>query len=191
MNLHRGYLGDHKPLCADLPPKHFLKLGAKWRYLGHVPVAELSDDPSSFGTAAAKHLALDASSFLYQKLCATQGGKCTFPSELTLNSNLECTKAECNIDTVRIVKLQDGDEVVWYEYVPVPCVAFGIYPNGKTVSTSGSRWPTQIGAKAMCADPVADAAGVVCCDTANNVVSEQCNYIGERVPFAEAEARCA
>ena len=40
MDLHRGHLGDGLPLCADLPPRHFLSAGARYTYLGRTASAK-------------------------------------------------------------------------------------------------------------------------------------------------------
>ena len=43
-NLVGGYIGDHVPLCEDLPSKHHLRKGATYRALGSVPQPEWQDD---------------------------------------------------------------------------------------------------------------------------------------------------
>ena len=43
-NLVGGYIGDHVPLCEDLPSKHHLRKGATYRALGATPKPEWQDD---------------------------------------------------------------------------------------------------------------------------------------------------
>ena len=43
-NLQGGYIGDHVPLCEDLPPKHHLRKGATYRALGAAAKPEWQDD---------------------------------------------------------------------------------------------------------------------------------------------------
>ena len=43
-NLLGGYIGDHVPLCEDLPPKHHLRKGATYRALGAAAKPEWQDD---------------------------------------------------------------------------------------------------------------------------------------------------
>ena len=43
-NLLGGYIGDHVPLCEDLPEKHHLRKGATYRALGAIPKPKWQDD---------------------------------------------------------------------------------------------------------------------------------------------------
>ena len=47
-SLTNGYIGDRYPLCVDMPEQAFLKIGAKFRYLGNTSSPELQSDESSW-----------------------------------------------------------------------------------------------------------------------------------------------
>ena len=113
MDLYDGYVGDGLPLCADLPNRAFLRVGATWRYLGRSSLSQLQSDPSYYDDAwalAEPHLAPAAStSALHRALCrpaaSAAGGHCRFPSELTLSANLPCDGLECAIDEPRVARI--------------------------------------------------------------------------------------
>ena len=47
-----------------------------------------------------------------------KNGKCTFPSIVTLQKDLQCNgEVECNADILRAVKIEDGDVWGFYTYV--------------------------------------------------------------------------
>ena len=70
MNLYDRYLGDGVPLCVDLPPRTFLRAGARYRLLSS-PTPELQHDPTSWkGNPHAQRFALAPESPLYAALCA-------------------------------------------------------------------------------------------------------------------------
>ena len=124
-----------------------------------------------------------------RRLCqpgASIEGGCTFPSEVTLDANLECHADECAVDTVRVVKISNGDEDVFYEYVPAACVHLAFYDNPVVIKR---KWGNVI-----CANPLATLAGSGCCSASNlndGTADGVCKYVGERTTFATAEARCA
>ena len=67
MGLHGGYLGDGYPQCEALPPKSFLRKGARYIYLGGSPSPTAQDDDEA---AITSWLTPDAaSSSLYAALC--------------------------------------------------------------------------------------------------------------------------
>ena len=70
MDLWRSYVGDSYPLCVDLPPRPFLRRGARYRFLGY------SDTPATSATVGAVVkppglLKLPTSSELHAELAAT------------------------------------------------------------------------------------------------------------------------
>lgn len=197
MSLHLGYIGDHDPLCSALPPAHFLRKAASFRYLGHHAAPVYYVDPASFAESA-RHVELNgASSALYLQLCdrAGESGPCRFPSRVTLDANLPCDGSECGVQSVRVVKLTDAvsDETVWYEYVPPSCTHYAFFSDAKFVATDGdSAWPTtETGGVRACANPLAAAAGATCCDNGGGGLVSSCAYVGERLTFAAADAKCA
>jgi len=138
MDLHDAYLGDQYPLCADLPPKHFLSKGARWSYLGSSPTPRLQVE-SMHATTQTQLNALGtnwvdqvprvkpnrAASNLYSQLCDAPSGSsaCRFKSEVALPTTLACHGTECEIDTVAVVDIYDpiGNVTIYYEYVRYVC----------------------------------------------------------------------
>ena len=82
---------------------------------------------------------LSSESPLYLTLCAADeaGGTCTFPSEVKLTENLGCHSEECDIQTLKQVKITTATETVYYEYEPAPCVDLEFYNDGKTLKIDG------------------------------------------------------
>ena len=129
-----NYIGDFfYPLCVDLPNKHFLKAGAKYRFLGGSSLPELMNDPSEFKSDdSIKRLILNSSSFLREELCnADSSGECQFANTAVLQSSKKCDKIECDVDNVRVVQL---DTSSFYEYVLQPCVNQVFYNEAKKIS---------------------------------------------------------
>lgn len=59
-----------------------------------------------------------STSQLYNVLCGKEDGKCTYPSTVTLDVDLECSgDIECGADILRAVKVVDGDAWGFYTYV--------------------------------------------------------------------------
>jgi len=192
------YIGHGYPLCADLPERHYLARGAKYRLLGSSTRPELQSDPVEWGafnsTASNRFLAsktaknLDS---LYAKLCDAENkddpdSQCRFPPIVTLEENLDCHGIECDVNTVRIIEVEGG---IFYEYQQLPCVYQAFYKDAKLIKKQGST-----GAQAMCADPrIGTDASTACCfqggDSAVAFADE--NFWGERVKYSEAQARCS
>jgi uncharacterized protein (DUF1501 family) len=148
---------------------------------------ELVTDPSQFLTDdTIKRMVLPASSQLKTALTAARvGGKYT--SEVSLDASLMCTDNECDVDTVRVVRVSASPNI-YYEYVPPPCVEHPFYLNAVTINErySDERSDT------MCADPSLATASEACCTPTNsNAAVINPAYDGERMSFATAEARCA
>ena len=125
--LDEGYIGDHYPLCKDLPPRHFLRAGSHYRLTGRTSAegsdydgfrqgklpgtaCEMARKKGSTGGFSSWYSAKAAgrsrfrpkrgSSALYAALCAPLGktGACTFPDEVTLTKDLPCDGVECPDD---------------------------------------------------------------------------------------------
>jgi hypothetical protein len=165
MGLDHKYIGDGFPLCADLPAKHFLKLGATYRLLGRTPTPELQTDPIEWASDSfAKRLKLqpNGGSSLFSKLCGSQNpANCTLAPKFVLDENLACSGGECAVDTVRVVEVSDG---IFYEYVRKPCVYQAFFDNPKMIVRRKSWWDL------TCADPRTHAASAACCLRISNGV---------------------
>ena len=185
MDLYAGYLGDGYPLCAELPPRTFLRRGATYRYLGYKPWPVLQADPTAFDEYAGPRLTLAPSSALRAALCGSGGsGACTYPSDVALSASVACDGAECSVDMARVVGVYDAplNRTVWYEYVPPPCVELTFYDNGVKVVD---------GWRKLCAPPSVPAAGAVCCTSGSSNPQGVCSFLAERTTQATAAARCA
>ena len=181
MGLDGVYIGDGYPLCSDLPQKHFLTQGAKYRLIGEVPQAEMHVHPTKWKEdSEAGHLSLDdPASELYRALCASQGGACSFPVSVELESTLVCSGVECSLDTIRMVKV----EGLFYEYLRPPCVYQAFYDNGKSIA---QRWDDTT---VMCADPRTEAAVSASCNGWYEDWTWNEFYYGERLLFETALQR--
>lgn len=185
-DLYGGYLGDGYGLCEDLPPRAFLRKGAKYRLLGSSPKPQIfEEDPEWASLPNLNRLeVLDSGSGLYDLLCAPSGGSCTFPAVVVLENNLSCpgssTAPECQANTVSVVQVNG----IYYEYIRQPCVELTFYNDARVVSQKrASDLPT-------CAKPTLPVAGAVCCDGASTIAQPNCNFVGERVTFQTAKNRC-
>jgi hypothetical protein len=158
MGLDRKYIGDGVPLCADLPAKHFLKKGATYRLLGRSPAPLLMSDPKEWLTdKRVKRMKLQPNGVnsLFFKLCGSlSASACTQKPIIVLNANLDCSRTECSVDTLRVVEVGTG---VFYEYVPLPCVYHAFYQNAKMIVRSREWWDL------TCADPRIHIASAALC----------------------------
>lgn len=135
-----------------------------------------------------KRFILSDKSQLFEKLCASVDGRCTFPAKVEIDQNVPCFGTECNIDSLRVVEVEAG---IFYEYARLPCVQQGFYGSPRLVSSVGTRHQSH------CADPRFAAASPLCCQAPNDegwqphgeTLFE--SYTGERVHLAEAENRCS
>ena len=152
-----GHLGDSFPLCSELPPRHFLQTGAKFRYNGNVSLLGATHDNAPGMSTIRDHFTPDpVSSELYSALCQSGGGsRCSFPPVVTLQSDLTCNgAAECGADMVHAVKIVDGTAVGFYTYIQPPCVRLQFFQGRR----SRNSWAQ------VCADPaVASTNGASCC----------------------------
>ena len=67
-----------------------------------------------------------ATSQLYQALAPVNGN---YKMEVILSSDLTCDGVECQLDTVRMVKIGN----VYYEFVERPCVQMAFFDGGKQI----------------------------------------------------------
>lgn len=179
-----GYIGDHYPLCADLPEKAFLRKGATYRFLGSSPLPELMSDPTEFAAdESITRVVLAQSSKLREKLCNSSGGNCNHDNSVVLDSSIPCDGDECIMDSVRVVQVGTSS---FYEYVRVPCVNQVFYEEGRKLSLRHRNWPV------LCGNPELPEASEACCTQLNTRVAER-NHIfdGERMLLSTAEGRCA
>ena len=68
-------------------------------------------------------LELNSTSQLYEKLYNAGA----YHVYVELDTDLDCLGVECNLDTIRVVKVGS----YFYEYVQQPCVQHAFYNNGK------------------------------------------------------------
>ena len=204
-DLYGGHIGDGLPVCADLPEQMFLRTGATYVYRGYDQACDVSsvltggqglggcaDNTAGFprGHYAGAYgaVTLSEASALRERLCAAgAAGECAFPSVVTLTENLLCDGDECDVQTVKQVKVITATEVVFYEYEPAPCVNLAFFNDGKALKGS-NQWRGHI-----CADPLTAAASPACCnepDTTNTPAMQLCEHRRERTTFAAAQARC-
>ena len=127
IDLHDGYIGDSYPLCVDLPVRSFLRRGG--RYTRRVSLGDVVHSDTTV-------LEPDVGSPLHATLCAAavEGAACTFPSQLTLDSNLACSGADCSVNRIDVAKLMDGGVAVWFEFQPPPCVELAFFSDGTLFS---------------------------------------------------------
>ena len=188
MGLNGRYIGDGFPLCADLPKHHFLKRGAKYVLLGYNPQPELQDDDPVNWLKSSRTVRFEADPHggLHSALCGAISGissACTYPPVVELAENLVCRGKECEISTIRVVKVNN----VMYEYVQRPCVHQAFFKNPQKIKKKTSK---KKGTQYMCADPRTAVAIAACCDKKSRARIKEW-YWGERVTASTAEARCA
>ena len=196
MGLDGNYIGEGYPLCADLPRKHFLMKGARYRLADADGQPDLQIDPSTWGTTmTAKRISADKNGGLFKALCRSSG-RCKRSPVVVLAKDLSCTGRECSIDTVRTIEVEPG---LFYEYSRPPCVHQAFYNDAKKIV----RYSWNAG-QTMCADPRTSSANSACCNTAKpcctntkkngfmTFLAEPTGqeYWGERMTYKTAEKRC-
>merc|ERR1719203_299567 len=179
LGLKKSYIGDRYPLCVDRPKYHFLRKNAKYNLLGSKATPELHTDPAEWEmNDMAVRISLSANSSLYNILCNPSGGSCNYKSTVVLDTDLDCYMDECNVDTVRVVKVGG----VYYEYISEPCVEQAFFNNAmKVVSKDYS--------KISCANPFMESASAACCPSEVKAVRQD-RYWGERMTLQTALDRC-
>jgi len=183
-NLYGGYIGDLFPLCVDFADKMFLRKGAHYKFLGSSNIPESMYEPSEFATdETIKLFTLEEGSALKELLCNDKDddGNCDFETFFTLDTNLECTGIECQVDTVRVVEVETG---IFYEYYPLPCVQQLIYEGAIKIS------PRKSYGDVMCGNPKLPVASEACCELGDNDADRFAVYDGERMMYNSAEDRC-
>ena len=202
-----GYIGDGYPLCADLPGKDHLRKGATYRLQGRNSNPSLQLDWFRWAsTNPVPRLEITPASPLYSKLCALEGGVCTFPGKVVLDENLiydavAQAGSEYNVDTIRTLRIDYEGNVIYYEYLRPPCVDQAFLGTGakKTirgnVDTSGDQ--AYAVESSVCADPRRYIATEMCCNPGwedswdvNDHGFRYCNYHAERVRYDAAVSRC-
>lgn len=185
------YIGDRYPLCEELPPRAFLRKGAVFRYVGTTPAPGMHAqlDPETFTTPHSLWLELSAaSSPLHAALCdrdpATDA--CRLKSRVQLPVSLACHALECNVDTVRIVRVDRSahQAPVYYEYLRQPCVRMMFAERGFAVVDRAMS-------RAACADErLAVAAETCCAADSGPSASAPGLFDEERVTRATGARRC-
>ena len=158
-----GYLGDGYPMCAELPPQHFLRNGSKYRKVGDAStLGSKFDNGGAGGINIREHFEPSRnSSGLYAALCTPDDDRqCTFPSVVELPVTVPCDgEVECGADTLKNVRISDGVRTAYYEYVMPPCVQMTFFANPKRI-----QWGDHLHGGKQCADAdVVGSAGVACC----------------------------
>ena len=187
--LNKRYVGDGYMLCSNLPPKAFLREGAKFRLLGNSRQANLHQLFSSGKEADPKIIEIDEQSGLFSYLCnGSIDGRddCTYPSSVAIPEDQVCNGTECDVESIHIVRLND----VYYEYVQPPCVQFSFFNRGKLIRRPEGQSNNFI-SDTICAKRGSPVASEACCDQDTDYSTyETCNYTGERVSFQIARDRC-
>ena len=129
-DLDAGYIGDRYPLCNHLPQRHYLRKGARYRYLG----GKSSFVPSCDSDGGCVRLQADPAGTLHAHLCAKQSGVCTFPMEVVLPATAACVGQECDVETVHVVQLNITGKATFYEYVPPACVYLSFFNQALSVA---------------------------------------------------------
>lgn len=212
MDLYHGHLGDTYPLCSALLPRSFLRPGAKYRYLGRGSRSELQYDQSGYSrydnrwwSQMARFTPERNRSALHHKLCWPEANvalnlaadahtMCNYSSEVILDEVLPCDGIECNMNASkpRTVGIKDADDTYhYYEYVPPPCTHLAFFEGGRFGQFHYQAVPLSSSAiKLVCLEPNATLASTSCCVNPDQRGSASCGYLGERVDYATAEARC-
>eukprot|EP00984_Skeletonema_dohrnii_P004238 scaffold1495_cov202-Skeletonema_dohrnii-CCMP3373.AAC.3 len=184
-NLAGGFLGDRYLRCVDLPSQSFLKKGAVYTLRGASPLSEYRTDPSYFELDNTEKFVLDSNSTLYQLLHNVG----QYQLNVELDEDIVCFENECNVDTVRMVKVDD----VYYEFKERPCVQMAFYDDGKQIRARENR---DLGS--MCANPKLAHASEACCREERYQEVRQATkktgvtyfYEGERTKYNTARDRC-
>ena len=191
-----NWIGDRYPLCVDLPQRHFLKIGATFRFRGGSGLPQSHYMPTHWDKdESIRRFVLSPESSLYQQLCnPDEEGSCRFRNTVSLNSNLPCYGRECRVDEVVIIQVTPG---AFYEYIRQPCVHLSFYDDATKVITGSGDWRGLVIGRehthAMCADPRLAVAQRSCCGLIRNKTAElnfEFDYHGQRVTASTNEADC-
>ena len=105
--------------CEDAPQYHFLRRGATYHLLGRSHLPKYHDVPDFHTYLEDKvHFELNSTnSKLYNVLCNSgYNSSCSFQSVVKLHTNLDCLGEECELDNLRVIKVQE-DPPIYYEYI--------------------------------------------------------------------------
>ena len=190
LGLNKRYVGDGYMLCSKLPTKDYLRQGAKFRLLGNARQANLHELFSSGSGGDSKIVQIDDQSALFSFLCngSTDGSEnCSYPSIVVIPENQVCNGTECDIESLRIVRIND----VYYEYVQPPCVHFSFFTRGKLIRRSEEGKSNNFISNTICAKRDSSVAAETCCDQDTDYSTyDTCKYTGERLTFPIAKQRC-
>jgi hypothetical protein len=120
---------------------------------------------------------LSMTSQLRAKLCEEAGADCKSqpPSnEVVLASSTLCDSLECDVDTIRVVKVAEGR---YWEYIRQPCVELAFFEDGKELGLQ-QRGPGGASEVAVCANPSLPVAFEACCglpSPTDGPTCEQCS----------------
>jgi len=183
-----GYHGDGLPLCGELPARHWLRKGAKWRLLGnsYTPIMIPSIGKWQWSKGGNPYITLNTTDPLYSELCGASGSgstNCTYPITVTLENTLPFVSDSiiAHVDNPRVVRINDN---IYYESLGHQCVDLPFHNNAKTVKDSPN------GDVAMCArsDSV---QGSSCCTTGSTYALAQCEFPDDLVTYTTHEQRCS
>jgi len=179
-----GYIGDGYPLCNDLPEKHWLRKGARYRFQGGNGRPELGEqDNARYYTDWAylrADMTLATGSPLYGVLCnAGTSGDCNYNINVILESHLACFGNECNVEMPRVVKVGE----VFYEYVRPACVNLPFSTDVSSVISKSGKF--------ACADKNDNESVQFACCKDSNVLQHTCRFSGSRVSYDENTAMCS
>ena len=104
-DLDGNFIGDHYPVCTQLPSRPYLRKGASYRYTGNS--ATEHSNCENRGTGCLRLTPNTTTSALYQHLCSrpSAGAACSFPSSVVLPSKLACDGQECEVDDITVLKV--------------------------------------------------------------------------------------
>ena len=169
LDLNSHYIGDSYPLCLDLPSRHFLKQGAKYKLSGYI--------------TKESSVILKNSSHAYNSFCNLNNSRCQFHKNLTLTNDIECNDLEICYDADYIAINDTDGDLVYYEYIRPPCVEL-------TFSDVYYQIKDKIAVdEIMCSDPRFRVAGAACCNTGINGM-EYCDHQLQRFTFYDAIDTC-
>ena len=193
-NLVGGHLADGYPLCSD-HPRVFLAKGARYRYTGANSDEHYDFDSNWFTPERPRFTPANTSS-LFKALCKrnSKTKECTFPSLVVLPETLPCDgPQECKAETVRVVKIVDGDNIGYFTHISPSCARLTFFKGAMTYVPEPWAWS---GAP-QCTDPTSTkVASVACCESATGKLydkwgKDKCLFAGEMMSLETARKRCA
>ena len=188
--LDNSYIGDGYPLCDDLPSKHWLRKGARYRFLGSNPKPELGeqDNDGFYGVHGSwaglrVDMTLNAGSSLYTALCnADNLGSCNFSVNVYLQNHVPCSGNECDVEMPRVVKVGN----IYYEYIRPACVSLPF-------STNVSSVISKDGKLACARKNDNESVMFACCKggETSNTLHHTCTFTGSRLSYDATAAMCS